>query len=246
MQSLTKARNAAIKTEIDMLHMAIMNYKNEYGSFPPCFDNSGYPASPAISPARSHLERLFPRCTNPNVQFTAAGLTGQQAWPTIDPANSIVVWLNGYTTDPLSPLRPDADRKRLYDFDRTRITTALTYHPSGKSQSPYIFIKSGVSPTGGYGVIATSGPSAGVTNASYGTYKPVVRITSSGTSFFNPESFQILCAGRDEIWDEDSNMNGVLEPAEDIDGDGVWDKSDDDLSNFWPGTRREYLDSLKN
>ncbi|MEI6241604.1 MAG: prepilin-type N-terminal cleavage/methylation domain-containing protein, partial [Planctomycetia bacterium] len=32
MQSLTKARNAAIKAEIDMLHMAIMNYKNEYGS----------------------------------------------------------------------------------------------------------------------------------------------------------------------------------------------------------------------
>jgi len=34
-QARVTARNAAIKAEIDMLHMAIMNYKNEFGSFPP-------------------------------------------------------------------------------------------------------------------------------------------------------------------------------------------------------------------
>jgi hypothetical protein len=39
---------------------------------------------------------------------------------------------------------------------------------------------------------------------------------------FNAETFQIICSGRDEIYG-----------------------TDDDLSNFWPGTRREYLDSLK-
>ena len=39
MQSLTKARNAAIKAEIDMLHMAIMNYQSEYGVLPPCIDS---------------------------------------------------------------------------------------------------------------------------------------------------------------------------------------------------------------
>jgi hypothetical protein len=39
---------------------------------------------------------------------------------------------------------------------------------------------------------------------------------------FNADTFQILCAGRDEQFG-----------------------TDDDLSNFWPGTRREYLDSLK-
>ncbi len=38
---------------------------------------------------------------------------------------------------------------------------------------------------------------------------------------FNPDTFQILCAGRDEIFG-----------------------NDDDLSNFWRGTRRDYLDSL--
>ena len=35
-QARRSAQNAAIKAEIDMLHMAMMQYKNEYGSFPPC------------------------------------------------------------------------------------------------------------------------------------------------------------------------------------------------------------------
>ena len=243
-RALATARTAAIKAEIDMLHMAIMNYKNEYGSFPPCYDTSGYPVAPSISPARSHLERLFPRCINPSVQLTAAGLSGEQPWPALGPANAIVIWLNGFTIDPTFPLRPDSDRKKLYEFDRSRITTALSYHPSEKPLSPFVFIRSGASATGGYGMIATSGASAGVSNATYGVYKPLVRITTSGTSFFNPDSFQILCAGRDEIWDEDTNLNNVLEPAEDVNSNGVWDKSDDDLSNFWPGTRKDYLDSL--
>ena len=38
---------------------------------------------------------------------------------------------------------------------------------------------------------------------------------------FNPDTFQILCAGQDEEFG-----------------------TDDDLSNFWPGTKRDYLDSL--
>ncbi len=246
MQSLTKARNAAIKSEIDMLHMAIMNYKNEYGSFPPSADSTGYPAPPTPSPARTHIERLFPRCLNAAAQLTAFGFPGQTPWPAIEPRNSIVIWLNGYTTNPQSPLRPDTDRKRLYDFDRSRITADLHYHPSRTPDSPYVFIRSGASLGSGYGVIASAGPSAGVSNVTHaGVFKPQVQITASGTNFFNSDTFQILCAGKDGIWDEDSNLNGFLEPAEDVNGNGIWDKSDDDLSNFWPGTRREYLDSLK-
>jgi prepilin-type N-terminal cleavage/methylation domain-containing protein len=38
MRATATAQNARIKTEIDMLHMAIQQYKNEYGSYPPCAD----------------------------------------------------------------------------------------------------------------------------------------------------------------------------------------------------------------
>ena len=205
MQSLTKARNAAIKAEIDMLHMAIMNYKNEYGSFPPCVSGSGAPTS-----ASQHILRIFPR-SSANI--------ASQVGTVVTPGNAIVGWLSGYTDDPMNPVT-GGTRNKLFDFDASRID-AGTYFPSGKRNSPYIYIRSGTNPNAGYGAIV-----AGVSNAEYtigaNSYRPEVQVTTSGTAFFNSDTFQILSAGRDEQW-----------------------SSDDDLSNFWPGTRREYLDSLK-
>ena len=213
MQSLAKARNAAIKAEIDMLHMAIMNYKNEYGSFPPC--DSPLPYGTA-SPAVKHVTKLFPRCTSVVTQFTAAGLSSpEQPYAAVDPTNALIAWLGGYTDDPTSPLRPSASRKKLFDFDQSRIS-GLTYSPPGKSGSPYVYINSSNYVIGG---------SVGTFGSYYAHRVPVSAAGDFQTlaqPAFNPDTFQILCAGRDEQF-----------------------STDDDLSNFWPGTRREYLDSLK-
>ena len=52
------ARNAVIKSEIEMLHMSIMNYRNENGSYPPCVQlDTADPNGPAVK----HLRRIFPR-----------------------------------------------------------------------------------------------------------------------------------------------------------------------------------------
>ena len=196
LNSRTAARNAAIKTEIDSLHMALMNYRNEYGSFPPCADANPTAAGPPItSAAQTHLKRLFPRCT------TVSGSTGQfQSATAITPANALASWLLGYTGSPTNPLIPATDRKRLFDFDDTRIA-AGAYAPAGKAQSPYIYINAAQ-----YAQQAASPLVLGS-----GTYSPVIR---TGSSYFNPDTFQILCAGLDEQFG-----------------------TDDDLSNFWKSTR---------
>jgi len=225
-----------------MLHMAIMNYKNEYGSFPPCYDSLTLTGTGL---AGRHVSRIFPRCTSGSTQFNALlNPTGAPKNPNfIVPTNAISFWLSGYTTDPQLPLFPGS-RQKLFDFDMARVdpNSGICF-PAGKPGSPYIYIHraeygNGWPPAGGYSYSA-----GGQTySIAAGTYRALFK---SGT-FANPDSFQVLCAGRDGIWDEDANLNGVFEPAtEDVDGDSVWDKSDDDLSNFWPGTRREYLDSLK-
>ena len=254
-RAMTAARNAAIKAEIDMLSMAIMNYKNEYGAFPPCYDSTSYIAT---GPAAKHLSRLFPRC-NTTTEFAAA--VAMLPTTSLSPVTSIVSWLNGFTENPLLPITDASGRKRLYDFDRSRLastnsaniaTSQLVYYPSSKPGSPFIYINSSA-----YGTVASPNTfpiqaivyvpqSSGyeTISLSTATYTPQIQVLSSGTMFFNKDSFQILCAGNDGIFSEDANMNNSLDAGEDLNNNGTLDRSDDDLSNFWPGTRKDYLDSL--
>ena len=211
MMALRTTRNAAIRSEINMLQMAMLNYQSEYGVLPPCTEGTGGSRLPA-----RHLRRLFPRCPDVDGQLRLAGSVG------ITPQSALVSWLGGFTADPTSPLLPPAARIRLYDFDRSRIdSTTLAYHPSGSKGSPFIYIDSSqyegsllpprfsVTPSGQY--FAHRVPKA-----------PAWSFEDSTQPFFNADTFQILCAGRDGIFG-----------------------TDDDLSNFWPGTRGEYLETLK-
>jgi prepilin-type N-terminal cleavage/methylation domain-containing protein len=212
MRSLASARNAAIKAEIDMLHMAIMNYQSEYGVLPPCIDSS-FSAGlyQAGGQATKHLKRIFPRCGNPTTQLN--NVRSPSPPVQITPVNALVAWLSGYTTNPASPLNPASARVKLFDFDQSRIDISggtFRYFPSGKRNSPYVYVDSG-----NY-VAYDATPFSDGSNS----YRPEPRPGS--TEFFNSDTFQILSAGRDEVWG-----------------------NDDDLSNFWPRTRREYRDSLK-
>ena len=88
------AQNARIKTEIDMLHQAIMQYRNEYGSFPPCVD---LPTGAIYK----HVQRIFPRM--PASNFNAAG-AAQTTW-TLGPSGgtqTLNVTGPGLTPSPLA------------------------------------------------------------------------------------------------------------------------------------------------
>ncbi len=242
MQSLSKARNSAIKAEIDLLHMALMNYQSEYGVLPPCVEPEAYWDTNQYKkggPSAKHLQRLFPRCAQPEVQLNTTSASGSPV--RLTQMNSLVAWLTGFTPSPTAPLVPAALRVKLFDFDQSRIDSSTTaYFPSGKKGSPYIYFD------------ASSYQTAATNTFTDGTnvYTPVRRLSPNPatgvTEFFNPTSFQILCAGRDEQWGEDLNCNGVLDTGEDVNGNGVLDPgAEDDLSNFWPGTRKEYINSLK-
>jgi hypothetical protein len=137
------------------------------------------------------------------------------------PTNAISFWLSGYTTDPQFPLFPGT-RQKLFDFDSSRVDgTSGVYHPSGKPGSPYIYIQrseyGNTWPPTAFSYTA-NGQTYSIPATTYGAFT----LAATGT-YANLDTFQILCAGRDEQFG-----------------------TDDDLSNFWPGTRREYLDSLKN
>jgi prepilin-type N-terminal cleavage/methylation domain-containing protein len=202
MRATATAQNARIKTEIDMLHMAIQQYKNEYGSYPPAVD-----VDTAGNPGRinKHIQRLFPRAP-------AAFLLNNASASLMKPNTALVGWLVGYSDDPTNPMGivsgsgggaalSGVTKKKLFDFDTSRVASGQFTAPS-KPGSPYIYIDSA-------SYLITGLPAT-------------VEVDPKTTKPFNPDSFQIISAGRDEKYG-----------------------NDDDLSNFWPSTRKDYLDSQK-
>ncbi len=245
---------AVVDAEIDMLDMAIENYKNEYGSYPPCIDSRYDGINPpsgtapntnfyqSAGEAARHLSRLFPRCSTAVSELNTASngdntrqtrtasdlgwltflylpnLVPAQADLHLNPHNALYAWLSGYTGNPLNPLT-GGQRKKLFDFDEKRVSNKVagvsdgTYFPAGTPGSPYIYIL----------------PSQYA--------RSMAEIDPATGDFYNADRFQILSAGRDGVWNEDKNRNGQLDAGEDLNGDGFLNYSDDDLSNFWKGTR---------
>jgi prepilin-type N-terminal cleavage/methylation domain-containing protein len=223
--AIRTARAAAIKNEIDMLHMAIMNYKNEFGSYPPA---RGVVMGLAAGkqPQVVHLRRLFPRCADPSVsgqQFDGVAVT---------PVNALWCWLNGYTGDPESPLDPAVDRKRLYDFDETRVNrTSTAYIAPHTLGSPYLYFDSGR-----YGVI--DNVASGIVPATYFVWRADAEFTRKVRDYVaNPNATTLSALQTNSVLHHDTFQ--IISAG--LDGEFY---TDDDLSNMWPGTWGEWKERV--
>lgn len=130
--AIASARNAKTKSELDLLHMAIMNYKNEYGSFPPANMVGLWNASAGTvntrHPVYKHLVRIFPRLSEDRAGADSPYLAMAQ----MSPAQALVFWLQGFYENPEFPLtngptRPPGNRKKLFEFDESRLYAASAY-----------------------------------------------------------------------------------------------------------------------
>ena len=179
----------------------------------------------------------------PSIAYMNAG--APPSLTNINPASALPAWLYGYNGNPTLPIfystaSGTAARQKLYDFDTTRISgtsgSFQVFYAPNKPGSPYVYINSTLYTTGSwpasaatYQVASSSGTTTYTINANT-YYAHRVPLSSAPSVFnnaaqpaFNPDTFQILSAGRDETFG-----------------------TDDDLSNFWPSTRQDYIDSLSN
>lgn len=131
------AVNAKVKAEIDMLHMALMNYKSEYGSFPPTDMNGLWmwaATPPRVNPnhvAYKHLVRIYPRMAE-RTQDAPNGESPFKYMAQMSPAQALVFWLRGFYPNQEYPLTngswpPQGTRKRLFDFEEGRLYAASSY-----------------------------------------------------------------------------------------------------------------------
>ena len=142
--AVAAARNAKTKAEIDMLHMALMNYKNEYGGFPPAnmaglWRTDVSPNQVKTShPAYKHLVRIFPRLREnlwDNQNF--AGDSPFKYMAQMSPAQALVFWLYGFYENPEQPITNGGTagtRKKIFDFDESRFYAASNYLFDGTPQ----------------------------------------------------------------------------------------------------------------
>ena len=174
--SIASARNAKTKAELDLLHMALMNYKNEYGSFPPAYFGPIPNTNPAVAlnnastytrhPVYRHLTRIFPRIAESPATFAVLA--------DISPAQAIVFWLQGFYQNPTNPITngnpnwPGAgpaasagNRLKLFDFDESRLYAATAYIPG----TPQSFAPRGTAAAAGmsaFPVFFTGHPNCGL------------------------------------------------------------------------------------
>lgn len=130
------AFNAKVKAELDMLHTALMNYKNEYGSFPPA-DMRGLWNGSEVNkghPVYRHLVRVFPRIAELATGQNSPYLQLSQ----LSPAQALVFWLRGFYPNQAYPLTNETKpgkRKKFYDFDESRLYAADEYSPTTRPQT---------------------------------------------------------------------------------------------------------------
>ncbi|GAB4133980.1 type II secretion system protein [Thermopirellula anaerolimosa] len=163
-----RAREAAIYTQIKQLEASLMQYKNEYGEFPPDFwgwNGGEGPAAQAKAEQdlRRHLRKRWPKYAagaDPIVQF-AADLTAAGLDPTkLDPASALVFWLGGLPEEAPSgvwkPAGFHADEEHpfqygqprtgpMFEFDPKKITNdavgILRYYMEGPTSSPVVYFR---------------------------------------------------------------------------------------------------------
>ena len=227
-QARISAKNAAIKAEIDMLHMAIMNYKNEFGSFPPASSDTNPvpPSGTGDMILRNHIQRAFPRAdlTNYVYRFGVG-----QGGINID-RDQFYVGLGSNNIDDDEDGAVDETDGSESDYVIVKPHLAIEYFLSGYTSNPVRPLKPKANQKALFEFDQSRIDAAGMYHPSDKPNSPYIYIDKAhyGTQYSNlvgsqdydsepsgsSAPFQILCAGQDEIWD-----------------------TPDDLSNFWKGTR---------
>ncbi len=157
--AVTKAKEARMAIDLASIGKALERYKLEYGEYPPDFSSSAYIYESGGSTAQSdaaneaallinqHLSRVYRRRI-PTTGITAAEagdmirLTNnalhQEFLAKLNPANALVFWLSGFSSNPQNPVVSIDDRSPLFEFDKARFAVEVAqWRGSGcRSASP--------------------------------------------------------------------------------------------------------------
>jgi len=137
-----RAREAAIYAQVKQMEAALMEYKNQFGEFPPDFwglnDSNAALQQKAQQDLRRHLRKRWPRYAaggDPYQQFVADLATIGMDATKFDAATAVVFWLGGLPAEPLvagGTYKPEgffADEEHPFQMGRPRTGVLFEFDP---------------------------------------------------------------------------------------------------------------------
>lgn len=137
-----RAREAAIYSQVKQMEAALMEYKNQFGEFPPDFwglnDPNAALQQKAQQDLRRHLRKRWPRYAaggDPYQQFVADLATIGMDATKFDAATAVVFWLGGLPAEPLvagGTYKPEgffADEEHPFQMGRPRTGVLFEFDP---------------------------------------------------------------------------------------------------------------------
>lgn len=236
---MNKGPEMVTNNDIRQLEIAVQNFKNRFGVFPPSRirlygTRAEYDASkPLDVESLAYINQIWKRIGDAGGPFSGAGITWNGV--SLPPAGGVILegdqclvfFLGGipggaragegFATDPTNPASTSGDRIRpFFEFKTSRLQDRSgfgfpSYVDGWGLNKPYLYFSSGKSPNGYNSGGAIDHSTLGV-SAYYETTAPPTR-------YLNPNTYQIISAGQDGgfgpggLWRAASAKTDAPEPA---------------------------------
>lgn len=240
---LYTSKNARIALEIGSLSQAVEAYKLDAGDYPPNFSDWNV--------VKRHILKRWQQLPAAQVNnfkrlchasaFTMPETPPMDSKP-IDPAEALVFWLGGQSTNgglkanDIAPLTATGEAKQYFSFDQARFTDIdndgwYEYSAPGCERAPFVYFDArsyaAYYPSGGAQEYKPE-----IDTVARGTPRPAQAVSPPGT-YVNPTTFQILASGQDGNF----GVGGQAFP------DGPYGGADaDNIANYSEG--KTLLDSV--
>ncbi|MEW4561392.1 type II secretion system protein [Bremerella sp. JC770] len=214
------AQNAAMKIEVSNIAQALDLYKQEKGAYPPDGNIIVLTGTQRTTAFNRHLAKIFPQrntgtdffdtsdmtAINDYAEATGVikgGATGTNAYSyeALDPTETYVLFLMGFSPDVENPITGSGERTPLFEFDQTRLVDEdndgwWSYHPRF-TEAEYVYFNSKTYDDG-TNVAEYDFSDPTIAGLAEGTARPYGTINANGDlAWAEDGKFQLLCAGLD-------------------------------------------------
>ncbi|MEX0791671.1 MAG: prepilin-type N-terminal cleavage/methylation domain-containing protein [Pirellulaceae bacterium] len=266
-------KNTAMKLELIQIETALASYKQDRGALPP--DGSLLipiaNTNARVDAVDRHLNRMFP---SRNEAVDNAGLADATTvqrlidmgivssnaasginLATLDPSETYVLFLMGFSPDVERPLTGPGERNRLFEFDQTRLIDpdgdGWFSYKTRYSESEIVYFNGN---TYDDGTNAASWDFSSGTSLASGIVRPYAMVQSNQPRFANENTFQLICAGQDAHfgqWEETDTNHVKLYPSGIGTGEALpvvlvsySDEDRDNVTNFTEGSSLQADEAL--